>query len=111
MAGREGWSVVRPRSREIGPAQALCRLSSRIHGTDDEVEPNRWVRYLVEWAYRLRECDGTTDEVARTEFGLTCDGSDFLFQRNRIDPDGCKHIRAMVAYGRFWKARRKGIQE
>jgi hypothetical protein len=29
----------------------------------------------------------------------TCDCPDFIFHRDGVDPDGCKHIKALVAYG------------
>lgn len=49
--------------------------------------------------YRLRKPDGTGYHVAQTGYGPECDCPDFLFRRAGLDPDGCKHVRALVAYG------------
>jgi hypothetical protein len=88
-----------PRRRIIGPARAVCRLTMAINGVDYRVEPNARGPYAVEKAYRLSKPDGTAYDVASTHHGLTCDCPDFIFHRDGIDPDGCKHIKAMVAYG------------
>ncbi len=96
---REGGSVVGLRPRLIGPARAVCQMTIEINGMDYRVEPNPEVGHSVARAYRLSKPNGTIYDVARTEFGLTCDCPDFLFHRAGIDPDGCKHIKAMVAFG------------
>ncbi len=88
-----------PRRRIIGPARAICRLTMEINGVDYRVEPNVSQSYAVTKAYRLCKPDGTAYDVALTDFGLTCDCPDFIFHRDGVDPDGCKHIKAMVAYG------------
>jgi hypothetical protein len=88
-----------PRRKIIGPARAVCRLTMAINGVDYRVEPNPAEAYAVRKAYRLSKPDGTAYDVALTGFGLTCDCPDFIFRRDGIDPDGCKHIKAMVAYG------------
>ncbi len=88
-----------PRRRIIGPARAVCRLTMVINGVDYRVEPNPSGAYAVRKAYRLSKPDGTAYDVARTKHGLTCDCPDFIFHRDGLDPDGCKHIKAMVAYG------------
>lgn len=84
-----------PRHPIIGPARAVHRLIMEINGVDYRVEPNR----CGTRAYRLCKRDGTAYDVAATDFGPTCDCPDFIFRRDGIDPDGCKHIKAMVAYG------------
>jgi hypothetical protein len=88
-----------PRRRIIGPARAVCRLIMEINGVDYRVEPGPAGGYAVTKAYRLSKRDGTAYDVALTEFGLTCDCPDFIFHRDGLDPGGCKHIKAMVAYG------------
>lgn len=50
-------------------------------------------------AFRLRKSDGTLYDVAQTQFGPECDCPDFVFRRAGLDPDGCKHVRAMTALG------------
>jgi hypothetical protein len=88
-----------PRRRIIGPARAVCRLTMEINGTDYRVEPSPAGSDAATKGYRLRKRDGTAYDVARTEFGLICDCPDFIFHRDGLDPAGCKHIKAMVAYG------------
>ncbi len=52
-----------------------------------------------EKAYQLQKPDGTSYDVVQTCFGPECDCPDFVFRREGIDPDGCKHVKALVAYG------------
>jgi hypothetical protein len=87
------------RMRTIRPARAVCRLTMAINGVDYRVEPNPAEADAVRKAYRLSKPDGTAYDIARTHHGLTCDCPDFIFRRDGLDPDGCKHIKAMVAYG------------
>jgi hypothetical protein len=94
-----GGRGVATRPRTIRPARAVCRLTMAINGVDYRVEPNPDEAHAVMKAYRLRKPDGTAYDVARTDHGLTCDCPDFIFHRDGLDPDGCKHIKAMVAYG------------
>jgi hypothetical protein len=98
-AGQDHAYGMWPRRRIIGPARAACRLTMAINGVDYRVEPNPPGAYAAEKAYRLSKPDGTAYDVALTHYGLTCDCPDFIFHRDGIDPDGCKHIKAMVAYG------------
>lgn len=96
-AARAGATAARP--RVIGPARAVCRLTMVINDVDYRVEPNPPHGSAAVKAYRLRKGDGTCYDVALTRHGTTCDCPDFIFHRDGIDPDGCKHIKAMVAYG------------
>ena len=91
--------VSAPRTTTIRPAHAVCRLTMAINGVDYRVEPNPAEAYAVMKAYRLSKPDGTAYDIARTHHGLTCDCPDFIFRLDGLDPDGCKHIKAMVAYG------------
>ena len=50
-------------------------------------------------AFRLTKGDGTMYDVAQTEFGPQCDCPDYIFRRDGLDPEGCKHIRALVGSG------------
>ena len=54
---------------------------------------------IADRAFRLSKADGTLYDVAQTPFGLECDCPDFIFRRAGLDPDGCKHVRALVACG------------
>jgi hypothetical protein len=78
------------------PTHGTCRLTLTINGTSYSVRPNRGEAVK---AFRLRKTDGTTYDVARTADGLVCDCPDFVFNRDGIDPDGCKHLKALVACG------------
>jgi hypothetical protein len=87
------------RQRRIGPARAACRLTMEINGVDYRVEQSPDEASAARKSYRLRKLNGTAYDVALTNHGLTCDCPDFIFHRDGLDPDGCKHIKAMVAYG------------
>ncbi len=82
-------------------AHGVCRLTLSTNGTTYNVRPIPTDRDAALKAYRLRKSDGTAYHVALTTHGLTCDTPDFVMSRDGIDPDGCKHIKAMVAYGLF----------
>ncbi len=88
-----------PRARTIRPARAVCRLMIAINGTDYLINPNVADGSVAVKAYRLIKTDGTAYDAALTVHGLTCDCPDFIFRRDGIDPEGCKHIKAMVAFG------------
>ncbi len=88
-----------PRPRALRPARAVCRLTIAINGMDYRVNPNRADGSAALKAYRLTKTDGTGYDAALTVHGLTCDCPDFIFRRDGIDPEGCKHIKAMVAFG------------
>jgi hypothetical protein len=70
-----------------------------INGTTYNVRPIAVDREAALKAYRLKKSNGTHYNVALTNHGLTCDCPDFVMSRDSIDPDGCKHIKAMVACG------------
>jgi hypothetical protein len=50
-------------------------------------------------AFRLGKADGTIYDVKQTHFGNECDCPDFIFRRDGLDPNGCKHVKALVAEG------------
>ncbi len=86
-------TLTQPR-RSVKPAHGTCRLTLHINGTPYGVRP---VDSPDGRAFRLRKPDGTAYDVAETAYGPTCDCPDFTFNRDGIDPDGCKHIRALAA--------------
>lgn len=93
-------TVSRTRSdKQRKPAQGTCRLILRINGTSYTVRPVLADSSVALKAFRLRKADGTLYDVAHTVHGHQCDCPDFLFHRDGIDPDGCKHIKALVACG------------
>ena len=83
------------------PAHGVCRLILTINGTNYNVRPIAFDRDAALKAYRLKKGDGTAYDVALITHGMTCDCPDFVLSRDGIDPEGCKHCKAMVACGLF----------
>ncbi len=52
-----------------------------------------------ERSYRLSKDDGLRYDVTETAYGASCDCPDFIFRRDGLDPEGCKHVRALRMYG------------
>jgi hypothetical protein len=50
-------------------------------------------------AFRLLKGDGTLYDVIQTPYGPECDCPDFIFRRDGLDPDGCKHVQALMNFG------------
>lgn len=48
---------------------------------------------------RLSKPDGTAYDIDVGARWPRCDCPDFLYRRDGVDPDGCKHIRALVREG------------
>ena len=90
-------TLPRRRIDRPGPRGLPADDGDQRRGLPGRAEPGG--AYAVMKAYRLSKPDGTAYDVARTNHGLTCDCPDFIFHRDGLDPDGCKHIKAMVAYG------------
>jgi hypothetical protein len=49
--------------------------------------------------FRLLKGDGATYDLVETRHGPACDCPDFIFRRDGIDPNGCKHVQALVRHG------------
>jgi hypothetical protein len=81
------------------PAHGVARLSLFINGKAYHVLPHPADALTTIKAFRLRKFDGTEYDIAQTSEGITCDCPDFTFNREGIDPEGCKHIKALVACG------------
>ncbi len=62
------------------------------------VRPVRSDPHVAVKAFRLQKADGTLYDVAQTRYGPECDCPDFIYRRDGIDPSGCKHVKALVAY-------------
>ncbi len=80
-------------------AAAPYRLDLTIGRTTYAIEPLTCDPIIAERGFRLLKGDGTAYDVARTPHGPQCDCPDFVFRRDGIDPEGCKHIRALVGSG------------
>ena len=85
-----------PRSRRRSQRTQLFLL---IEGTLYFVRALPCDAGIAAKAFRLSKPDGTLYDVAQTRFGHQCDCPDFIFRRDGIDPDGCKHVRALVSQG------------
>jgi hypothetical protein len=48
-------------------------------------------------AFRLVKDDGTIYDVIQTKYGPECDCPDFIFRRDGLDAQGCKHIQSLAA--------------
>ncbi len=88
-------------SRLINPRRAAgtCRLFLRISGVCYGLSRLDRPRLAVLEGWRLTKADGTAYDVARTEHGCSCDCPDFAWRRDGVEPDGCKHIRALIRVG------------
>lgn len=53
----------------------------------------------IRHAVRLIKDDGTIYDAVETAHGPECDCADFIFRRDGIDPDGCKHLKALIRHG------------
>jgi hypothetical protein len=87
----------RLRSRpEVAPR--LARLDLTIGGTTYAIQPLPEKPVPGSRAFRLTKGDGTIYDVADTQYGPQCDCPDYIFRRDGLDPDGCKHIKALVGF-------------
>lgn len=80
------------------PARRV-RLGLAIDATNYAVERLTCHPEIGSRAFRLTKPNGVGYDVAQTEYGPTCDCPDFVFRRDGLDPDGCKHVRALVDIG------------
>ena len=98
-------TVPRPRAasqrKPARPPHGYARLVLTINGTPYRVRRLACDPSAAMNAFRLRKDDGSHYNVASTPDGHICDCPDFTFNRDGIDPHGCKHIKAMIAVGLF----------
>ncbi|WP_422923964.1 hypothetical protein [Singulisphaera sp. PoT] len=80
---------------------ALARFGMvlAINGGRYRVRPIPCDRTAASRCFELRKEDETTYHVSQHVHGPECDCPDFIFHRAGIDPAGCKHIKALAAYG------------
>jgi hypothetical protein len=81
------------------PAHGTCRLTLTINGTTYALRRIPCAPGAARRAFRLRKANGTTYHVAATVHGAVCDCPDFTFHRDGIDPQGCKHVKALSVVG------------
>src|SRR5262249_53970367 len=87
----------KPHRNPPRPSHGVARLALSINGVDYNVRPIPVTGAIASRLYLLDKPDGSTYSVAQTLDGLSCDCADFTFRRDGIDPNGCKHIKALVA--------------
>jgi hypothetical protein len=85
----------RPRRAASAGIGLVLRIQETAYGVDHVPCAPDAARRL----YRLRKPDGTWYDVVQTEYGPECDCPDFIYRRAGLDPSGCKHVRALVAFG------------
>ena len=85
--------------KPVRPAHGVARLTLHINSTAYQVKPLPSDPSAANRVFRLRKADGVFYHVAATQDGAVCDCPDFTFRRDGIDPDGCKHIRALTVVG------------
>ncbi len=76
-------------------SQLVLRINETMYG----VRSLACDSLIATRAFRLNKGDGTLYDVAQTPFGPQCDCPDFIYRRDGIDPEGCKHVKALVAQG------------
>jgi hypothetical protein len=80
------------------PATGRCGLTMRINGQRYEIRPLP-AEFGQMKAFRLTKVDGTFHDVSHQVYGCECTCGDWIFRRDGIDEQGCKHIRASKACG------------
>ena len=91
--------------RTVRPTHGTCGLALAINGTRYRVNPVLAGVFAALRSFRLTKPDGTAYDVSLTLHGPVCDCPDFVFHRDGIDPDGCKHLKAVAACGLFGTSR------
>ena len=84
-----------------------CRLTVHIRGVAYSAFPIEAPAHgpgRRDWRL-CNVANGKVYDVAETPHGPTCDCGDFTFRREGIDPAGCKHVRALTAFGLIALAR------
>ncbi len=92
-------SALPGRRAKSGTSARPYRLDLTIGRTTYAIEPIRMSPAAGSRAFRLIQGDGTIYDVAQTEYGPECDCPDYIFRRDGLDPEGCKHIQALVGSG------------
>ncbi|SIN69270.1 SWIM zinc finger [Singulisphaera sp. GP187] len=75
------------------------RMILIINATAYEIVPIKVEAEVVRQCFELRKPDGEVWHVSQHDHGTQCTCADFEFNRNYLDPLGCKHIRALTAMG------------
>jgi hypothetical protein len=99
LKGESSMPTLIRRPRKVKPASGVTTLILSINGISYQVlrlQPHPEVAAV---AFRLRKGDGAVYDVAQTAQGAQCSCPDFIFNRDGKDPAGCKHIKAMRAWG------------
>lgn len=85
--------IINPR-RATGTCRLFLRISGVCYGLE-RITPAP----AVFRGWRLRKVDGTCYDVGQDQHGITCTCPDFAFRRDGLEPEGCKHIKALKTVG------------
>jgi hypothetical protein len=91
-------TVSHPRTT-VKPARGACRLLLSIDGSLYAVVPMPCDPSAALRCHELHKLDATVYHVSRRPHGCECTCPDFVYRRDGIDPDGCKHIKALTMFG------------
>jgi hypothetical protein len=97
----------RPRRRTDRPAGSP-RMFLTIRDRLYEMRQVACDPHVGSRAFRLLSDSGDLYHVVQHDHGPTCDCPDFIFRRDGLDPDGCKHVRALVELRLIEPARLRG---
>lgn len=78
---------------------AKCGMVLAINERRYRVRPISCDPAAAHRCYELRKDDETAYYVSQHLHGPECDCPDFVFHRDGLDPGGCKHIKALAAFG------------
>lgn len=85
--------------RRVNPAHGSVKMTVAINGTPYTVIPIVSQDPAVTRCYELRKERGGHYHVSQHPHGAECTCPDFEFNRKHRDPEGCKHVRSLQAFG------------
>ncbi len=92
-------STLTPPRTIVKPARGTCRLTLAINGAPYRVGPVTCDPSAALRCYEPRKADGAAYHVSQHGHGAECTCPDFVYRRDGIDPAGCKHVKALAAFG------------
>ena len=90
------------RARTRKPARTphgTCRLTLTINEAAYAVKPVPCDPTAALKCYELRKADGERYHVSRHAHGIECTCPDFIFRRDGLTAEPCKHGAALIALG------------
>lgn len=92
-------STIMRKPRTVRPATGTACLILVINDTFYQVARLRPDPEVASAAWRLAKGDDAVYDVALMPHGPMCSCPDFTFNRDGKDPAGCKHVKALRAWG------------